>query len=204
MTRVLITFLLSVMVVGCGQAVTSPTVSGPVVAAPSYQVGDTWTLSNGVVATVRETRDDGVVIFTGGLGYIGGRRISWKDGVVEVIGVTERQMARGTVLVGPGWQFWNFPLEVGKTWETSGKGFIGGRVHQITVVCKIWSYEDVQTKAGTFKAFRTTIEWHGNSAGYLFRNTHTVWYAPAVKFVVKEHGPPGLNIDRELVSFSVR
>jgi hypothetical protein len=63
------------------------------------------------------------------------------------------------------------------------------------------SYEDVQTKAGTFKAFRMTIEWVGLTPGYGWNDLNVLWWAPEVKFMVKRRSK-GSNW--ELASYRVR
>ncbi|SRR6266478_12380 len=203
MTRAL-NLLLCVVVMGCSQTVSTSDVGRtPSVAAPRYEVGDTWTLSNGTVSTVVDIQDDGTVVFTGGLGYVGGaRRYRWKDGAVEEAGTREGDIARRFVVIaGSGWQFLSFPLEVGKSWQFSKGGYISGRPHQFTIACRVWSYGDVQTPAGMFKAFRMTVEWTGQTPEYRFSNTHIFWYAPAVKFMVREQSTIH---SWELLSYRVR
>jgi hypothetical protein len=193
---------------GCSTVASGPS---PIAQAPTYQVGDTWTMSNprsgvgnrNVVSHVIDIQDDGEVIFTGGLGYVGGApRYRWKDGAVEEVGTRERDIAqRFVVLAGSGWQFLSFPLEVGKSWQFTKVGYSYGRAHQFTVACRVWPHDDIQTKAGTFKAFRMTVEWAGQTPEYRLSNLHTFWYAPAVRFMVREQST---NFNWELLSYRVR
>jgi hypothetical protein len=176
---------------------------GPIVPEPIYHIGDTWTLSNGLISRVIKIEDDGTVFFTNGLGFVGGApQYRWKGGTIEEIGTHEGDLPRRLVaLGGSGWQFLNFPLEVGKNWSFSNVGYIWGRAHHFTVSCRVWSYEDVQTKAGPFGAFRMTIEWAGQTPEYRFANVHSFWFAPAVKFMVKERST---EFNWELLSYRLR
>jgi hypothetical protein len=203
----MLTAALVLALAGCSSVASGPF---PVAQAPGYAVGDTWTLSNprggagnrNVVSRVIDVQDDGTVVFTGGLGYIGGaRRYRWKDGAVEEVGTREGDIAqRFVVLAGSGWQFLSFPLEVGKSWQFSKVGYLSGRPHQFTIACRVWSYEDVETKAGTFQAFRITIEWTGQTPEARWSDTNVFRYAPAVKFIVKQRS---VNFNSELLSYDV-
>jgi hypothetical protein len=175
----------------------------PIIQAPTYQVGDTWSLSNGAVSRVIRIEDDGAVIFTWSLGFVGGApRYRWRDGTVEELGTREGDLHRRLIaLGGSGWQFLNFPLEVGKSWHFSNVGYIFGRAHHFTVSCTVWSYDDVHTQAGQFAAYRMTIEWAGQTPEYRFSNLHNFWYAPAVKFMVRERST---DFSWELLSYELR
>jgi hypothetical protein len=195
--------LLGLAGAGCGPTISGSSDGSPVAVAPTYHVGETWRLSNGQIARVHRIDSEGGVMFSGGFGYIGGgRRYRWTNGSIEEVGIQGSDItARVFVGLGPGWKVLDFPLEIGKTWHFSGTAFIHGRPHRMNVSCRVWSYEDVNTKAGTFKAFRITIEWNGINPDYQFTNLHIMWYAPAVKFSVKEQS---IFNDYELVSYSVR
>jgi len=201
-------FLISLLTSACSEAITSR--NSPRAMAPKYAVGDTWKADNGWTALVRKVDPDGNVLFGGWLGFIGGApAYSWRDGAVEEVGATIENVTgrRWTVLTGSGWQFLSFPLEVGKEWHSSGEGYglapdgRGQRHQYFTINCKVWSYEDVTTKAGTFKAFKMTIQWNVLTPGYSFRNDHTFWWAPKVKFMIKERSPVR---DWEMASYRVQ
>jgi len=105
------------------------------------------------------------------------------------------------VIIGPGWRFLEFPPALKRSWDISGTAVIRGASHRMTVVSRVISYESVRTRAGTFMAFRLTIDWHGIHPDYTFKSTHVVWYAPAVKFAVKEEA---YYNTWELVSYSLK
>jgi len=207
--RSVLVVAMSLLTVGCNEAIMPR--NYPRAMAPKYAVGDTWKADTGRTGQVKQVQDDGTVMFNSWLGFIGGApAYRWTDGAVEEIGATNDNTTgrRGAVLMGAGWQFLSFPLEVGKEWQSSGEGFGPGpdggksqRHHHYTIRCKVWSYEDVHTQAGTFKAFRMTIEWGGLTPGYSFRDAHIFWWAPEVKFMVKERST---RSSWELASYDVR
>lgn len=84
-------------------------------------------------------------------------------------------------LVGQKWL--DFPLSVGKTWETRFTSTGGSYINYFTVL----SYEEVTVPAGTFKAFK--IQEHQMAA----RGSYGVryfWYAPEVGYYVKRQWAP--------------
>jgi hypothetical protein len=80
----------------------------------------------------------------------------------------------------PGVQTYDWPLFVGKRWRTTftytvvkhGRTFRG-----VTQDVRVDAYEDVQTPAGTFKAFKIT---RGDST-----HEHTYWLSPELGVWVK-------------------
>ena len=75
------------------------------------------------------------------------------------------------MIIGPGWRFLEFPPALKRSWDISGTAVIRGASHRMTVVSRVISYESVRTRAGTFMAFRLTIDWHGIHPDYTFKNT---------------------------------
>ncbi len=179
---------------------------------PTYSVGDEWTLTNGEVLKV-VTAESGIVVMQRS-GYSGCpdcvyhynntlhlQRVERPDG-------TPPTSTSGFVPVGSGWKLWDFPLEVKKEWRISATGLTPGGSNNYTVDCKVAAYEDVTTKAGTFKAFRVTRYWSVPTAaglGRYFTWTDTVWFAPDVKTTVKYKSlNPRAPDDWELASFSLK
>jgi hypothetical protein len=76
-----------------------------------------------------------------------------------------------------------FPMAVGTTWTAE---YDLGSVHY-KEENKVAALENVQTKAGTFQAYRIDSEGQFTSAGWrnIGRVVQTVWYAPAAKRIVK-------------------
>lgn len=100
------------------------------------------------------------------------------------------------------WRVW--PLEVGNKWVydfnwSRPDGVTGNTQQDSNVV----AYEEVQTPAGNFMAFK--IEYRGtfrNSRGKSGRQNDTYWYAPQASADVKHVRDDGYNTYvRELVSY---
>lgn len=100
---------------------------------------------------------------------------------------------------------WNYPLEVGKTWTTSGSFMVHAnkRIVPFKSTVKVEAYEDVAVPAGTFKAYRVhTTDTLGND--------NTDWLSPQLGIFIKRHlvrtaksaQGPGTR-DRELVSQNI-
>jgi len=160
--------------------------SGP----PTFSVGDEWTLSSGVVRKVAKMDGDNVVI--------SGREncptcLQYYDKNLALVKVTRADgtaldTAVGFVPVGSEWKFFEFPLEVGKKWNFSADGLVRNNVNHYNFVNTVEAYEDVTTKAGTFKAFRIKREVNIRPIDNRGRGpswTTTEWFSPAAKSLVK-------------------
>jgi hypothetical protein len=202
---------LALFIVGAGLCVdigkplpASPTGDASPAEAPTYFVGDKWRFSNGVAVSVKRIDENGVT-FAGGFNGCRGCEYRVKDGRLGVFGPDggplENLSHHGFVPAAGEWKWWEFPMSVGKSWQFSGLAYRWGRAHHVTVKTHIWSYEDVKTPAGVFKAFRL-----GRQTDYLnpdggFTVEEAVWYAPAVKWTVKSQANGG---NWELVDYSVK
>lgn len=179
---------------------------------PTYKVGDAWVYINENALThlrsadskfrIAEARPDGYRV-------IGGTQtapnITW-----DIDGAT-LAVDKGNVIAyeKPEMQW---PLAVGRKWQTVSTvkrvdGITASRKYDVQVE----TYEDVQTSAGTFKAFKVkTTGWHqfdksdanGNNRGYTDR---TDWWSPEVgrpvKTELRDGGPQDRTI-RTLQSFT--
>lgn len=56
----------------------------------------------------------------------------------------------GFLPVGPEWKLYDFPLQLKKSWRTSGRGSYTGRYGTRCAIytgdSTVWAYEDVKTK----------------------------------------------------------
>ncbi len=111
----------------------------------------------------------------------------------------------------------NFPFNPGKQWQDIIEGklltskFLGEMTHQISESFGVLGWEDVEVRAGKFKAIKmeymqkiTTpgVIWHGTE-GWIFR----YWYSPNAKYFVKCQYDKNFYIgveDWELVSFILK
>lgn len=172
---------------------------------PTYTVGDTWKRSNGQELKVVKVGDDGYDV-VGALVTCptcvasldnSGTMLAVSDSGGKPLELTQH----GFVPVGAGWKFFDFPLEPKKTWYISATAFFRGSPNNYTVDNRVTAYEDVKTKAGTFKAYRIERSW---TAARTNNWTDTVWWAPAVKSSVKFTSRNPNAREWELESYSVK
>jgi hypothetical protein len=180
------TYLLALLILALLPSPVHAQSSGP----PTYSIGDEWTLSNGVVRKVVKVEGDNVVI--------AGRPncpdcLHYYDKALALINVTRGDgspldTSAGFVPVGTDWKLYEFPLETGKKWNFGAKGIFRNNVNHYDNVVVVEAYEDVVTKAGTFKAFRIKrevtirpIDNRGRGASWVV----TEWFSPTAKAVVK-------------------
>ena len=126
---------------------------------PSVSVGDTWKRSDGRELRVMRVDDQGISV----AGVYGScpTCLTVVDKTGNPSSITDADgkpmdvmRLGGVVFVGPGWKYYDWPLEVKKTWNMSAKAFTRGAVQNVTIRTTVIAYEDVNTKAGTFKAYR--------------------------------------------------
>ena len=107
--------------------------------------------------------------------------------------------------LGIGMKFFDFPLEVKKTWRIEAHGLFRGDNVPYIIECSVSAFEDVKTKAGTFKAFKIDRSWKIRvSAGQSPNWSDTVWFSPAVKTPIKFESGARNPQNWELISYSVK
>ena len=109
----------------------------------------------------------------------------------------------------PSSQSMSFPLEVGKAWETKYVvTAASGAKSRASMDNKVVGVERIRTPAGEFDTFKVVNEgWiNGVSWNGSFRVSQTLWYAPAINWVVKssfkEHRRDGAETISEMKSFT--
>jgi hypothetical protein len=177
---------------------------------PVYAVGDEWKLSTGFVRKVVKVEGD-VTVFRGYPNCPTCLAHYDKNLVLLKIDQENGQPADtgnlGFVPLGPEFKYWDFPLTVGKKWNFSGLGLFRNSRTNISYVNTLEAYEDVTTKAGTFKAFklrRDVAIQMMDSRGGRPSWTETSWFAPAAKSTVKFTTTSANGTDWELASYSVK
>ncbi len=172
---------------------------------PTFSVGDTWKRSHGLDLTVVSIDDKGTV-FSGVLIDCPSclARLDKSLNLQEITDANGKPVdvtrLRGA-LVGPNWKFYEWPLEVKKSWSTSGQGFFRNQPQRYNIDLTVRTYDDVKTKAGTFKAYKIEQSW---SNAYGNRWINNLWYAPEVKNTVKFTSDNSNNTDWELISYSLK
>ena len=106
--------------------------------------------------------------------------------------------------LGIGLKFYDFPLQVKKSWRTEGYGLFRGSSVPYIVDSTVSTLEDVKVKAGTFKAFKIDRSWTIRvSAGAPPTWKDAFWFSPEVRSVIKFQSGTRAP-DWELSSYSVK
>ena len=156
---------------------------GPKAERPTYTLGEKWIRSDGEYELIRIEKDH--YIFSAGAG----REVELtKDLAIAKVGRGKDVMSFDP----PPKLAW--PLAVGKngydrftwhrSWNPSGSP-------SVAFTWKVEAYEDVQTLAGTFKAFRIveSLRWRQQRGrGMEAERGFVIWYAPEVRQFVKAVG----------------
>jgi hypothetical protein len=199
-------YLLSLFLIALMAGPTGAQSSG----SPSYVVGDEWTLSTGLVRKVVKVEGDTTVISGSGncrtcLLHFDKNLVLLK--IENADGSPVDSVAVGFVPLGTEWRMFEFPMDVGKSWKVGAKGLVRNQLNQYDVMNTVQAYEDVTTKAGSFKAFKIVREWQvspPDSRGRGLRWTTTEWFAPAAKGIVKWTSTSPNARDWELASYAVK
>lgn len=177
---------------------------------PTYSVGDTWTIKEeGITRDIKVVAVDADGYSIEGA-YSGcptcrvhtDKNLRW----LKILDANDKPTTQATwVPLGTDWKFLDFPLEVGKKWRISSTGMVRGQfLTDYTVDCVVEAYEDIQTLAGTFKAFRVRRDWSASSRGWRDAWHQVSWYAPDVKTVIKFTTSAKWGKNWELVSYSLK
>lgn len=183
---------------------------------PTYSVGDTWTIKeDGTTRDIKVIAVDADSFLIEGYSrecpscrVLTDKNLSYLK-FLDADGKPASSETETTWFpLGTDWKLFNFPLEVGKKWRISAKatvtgGRLGGRPLDYTVECAVEAYEDVQTPAGTFKAFRIRREWLRHTRPPKAW-TEVSWFAPNVKQDVKFTTSHPTEKNWELVSYSLK
>lgn len=101
----------------------------------------------------------------------------------------------------PDWGDWQWPLAVGKTWNTTYSLLSGGRTISAAGSWTVAGEEEITVPAGKFKTLRIERA-PGNNSNHVVKR----WYAPEIGLVVKQidsrSGQPGEQV-QELVSYKL-
>ena len=177
----------------------------------TYSVGDTWTYANGGIRRVTSVSPDGHTV----AGFVGGcpTCLQHYDKTLRLVKVTATDggapnwAALGFMPLGPDWKLMDFPLTPKQTWRVSAKALFRGNLVPATVDVTVVGYEEITTKAGTFKAYKIQHNWSvtfgGEGAG-MRTWTSTGWFSPEVKWFVKLISTAPNAPELELVSYNLK
>ena len=174
--------------------------SGPTAEAPAYRVGDRWTYraQDGFLTLERWEETHAIsAIGTDGISA----RITQK-GSSRDVARAELWSAPGLVKIGAVFDYetrrfvtplerYRFPLAAGATWSQFVDNYNEATkaTGQINRYVRVRGWEKVTTPAGTFDALAMHVVMHLDDEEfwrYATQCNYTVWYAPAVRGVVRE------------------
>jgi len=180
---------------------------------PTFAVGDTWTFTQrtpqiGEEAKIAKVEETGsYVVVRPNSSCPACAWVYDKDlMLLQVLGEDGKPAdASGFGFLGIGMRFLDFPLELKKTWRIEQHGLFRGNNVPYIIACTVSAYENVKTKAGTFKAYKIDRAWRIRvSTGPQPSWNDMVWYSPEAKTVVKfESGARGAQ-EWELASYSLK
>jgi hypothetical protein len=177
---------------------------------PERRVGDTWVRSHGLVVSVVQAGPEGTVerghmrSCPGCLSHFD-REGNYTGRITDPEGHPVDVSRLPGALVGGGWRFFAWPLEVGRTWLFSGTGYVDGELVRVFVTAQVRAREPVETAAGRFDAFRIHYAWERRDpAGKRLSWTTTSWYAPAARHVVRFTTTSPTGEEWELVDYKLR
>ena len=181
---------------------------------PKCVVGDEWKYSNGETFKAVKADAEMVVLQVAGRAGCPDCLYHYNNTgdllKIERADGTPPAWISGTLPVGKGFKSYAYPIEVKKEWRFSWTGLTQRGTVNFTVDCRVEAYEDVTTKAGTFKAFRVSRQWSAQDPsqfqmGRAFTWNDTIWFAPDAKGTVKyKSNNPRAAEDWELTSFSLK
>ena len=160
---------------------------------PEVKVGDSWVMQNSnprtgekrpeVTLTVKEVTADNIVLESG----TGNRLTFNRDwNIIET-----KSGDTVTFSAKPNSTFYQFPLEVGKTWEAQWETTSTQQTTRWQGKTQVEGVETVTVPAGTFQAFKLRFEGFYNGYAKLGGGSwtgtrkETRWYSPDAKRVVK-------------------
>ena len=183
--------------------------------APTYCEGDTWVYAYGekrvrMTHKVLRVADDLVEMDNRTLETCAGCRFIFDRNLVL------QQMLRhdgASIASATDRKWWEFPLDVGKTWQftapldVDSTGAIrNGASAWVEVTVHVEAFEDVTVPAGTFRAFRMQRAFYRYLPGFRMQGTRwnqRIWFAPAVKWLVKLTSTRPNQQEWELTSYSL-
>jgi hypothetical protein len=182
----------------------------PVAEAPAFKVGDEWRWTSGGRRRIIALEGEHTVTRLSNQECQNCR--AYRDKNLTVVKLLDKE---GNIVVNDssvGYKMLDFPLAVGKQWDSDVS-----LVNRSTRVAepykntfRVEAYEEVKTKAGSFKTFRITHiqqrahSTFGANAGKTWRETF--WYSPEVKAFVKREVNTNVQwgADWELESYSLK
>ena len=155
------------------------------VEAPVWNVGDKWTISDDVVATVVNADQEGYAVeyltsrgevtFLCDKSSLNRLHYMGKDNRIKYEGRNKR--------------LFNFPLNIGKTWKDQYVTKPAAAPQEVTYLetFTVLGWEEVAVRAGKFKTLKLEYkqEMVGKTGDRPKEGKAWYWYSPDVKYIVK-------------------
>jgi len=179
--------------------------SGPVSNFPKMMVGDSWVTkefsNKGIVTrnrTIIETKSDGS--FVEEVKDDKGRTLHeyYNNRYQRVISINVEK-GSATKIPKPPAKTLEFPLFVGKKWNDEFDAWKRGNIRHFTNEYIVDKYERIDTKAGSFKAFK--IIMLGSIPEKSWKGKKEYWYSPEAKCIVRSI--PDWRYGSELLSYKL-
>lgn len=181
------------------------------VEAPLWAVGEKWTFTGGDSMEVIEKDENSYTVkylSSAGKKFINIRDKSSLNLLYYVLEGGKRKEYKGGFKRGL-----NFPLTIGKKWKDrfSSKSFrsgLGDSENMYFETFKVLSWEEIEVKAGKFKALKIEYKQEGMGQGRNWVGKCWFWYSPEVKYFIKFQTEKsfvwiGIN-DWDLVSYELK
>jgi hypothetical protein len=155
------------------------------VKAPVWNVGDKWTLSEDVVVTVVDVDENSYTVK-----YLTSRGdltlICEKSSLNRLFYMDKDRRIK---YEGRNKRLFNFPLDIGKTWEDKFITKQAALASQETTYLETFTvlgWEEIAVQAGKFKALKLEYKQAivGQAAGRPKEGKAWYWYSPDVKYIV--------------------
>jgi len=154
--------------------------------APVWNVGDKWTLTLKDSYTVKSADEDTYTVLWENASGTKESTTIYSRSNLNAIGIVEG--GKRKEYQGSRRKFLDFPLYAGKTWKDRSvsrptRSGIGDPERIYLHEFKVIGWEDVEVKAGKFKALK--IEYRQQISGRDASGKAWYWYSPEVKNIVK-------------------
>jgi len=156
------------------------------VEAPVWNVGDKWTLSEDVVITVVNADENSYTVKY--LTSRGDLTLIYEKSSLNRLYYMDRD--KRIKYEGRNIRLFNFPLDIGKTWEDkyiTKQAALAAQETTYLETFTVLGWEEIVVQAGKFKALKLGYkqEMVGQTAGRPKEGKAWYWYSPDVKYMVK-------------------
>jgi hypothetical protein len=156
------------------------------VAAPIWNVGDRWNLTEDVIISVANADQNAYAVkyFTAG----GESILIYDKPSLNRLFIMDKD--KRIKYEGRNKRLFNFPLEIGKSWSdkfTIKSGTFGAQEITVTETFTPLGWENIQIQAGKFRAIRIEYksEMAAQAPGRPKEGKAWYWYSPDVKYMLK-------------------